>query len=118
MMMKMDRTTKILKIEKVVTYIEDYCCVVSFASDSSNNPESYLILTRQSSEMEGGKPLENFEWDLQIDYDGEITTLTSYVYENDDLTFIFDDGKFNLKLQLSKKVDLKPWLEFIFKEEV
>lgn len=110
--------TKTLNIVKVVTYIEDYGCVVSFASNSSDNPESYLILTRQSSEITGGYPIDDFEWNLQMEHDGKITALTSYVYENDELTFIFDHGKFNLKLQLLQKVDLKFWLEFIFKEEV
>lgn len=109
--------TKTLNIERVVTYLEDYCCVVSFASDSSDNPESYLILTRQSSEITDGDPIDDFEWNLHIDYDEEIIALTSYVYENDDLTFIFDQGKFNLELKLLQKVDLSPWLEFIFKDQ-
>ena len=113
----MDSKNKILTIEKVVTYIEDYCCVVSFACDSSANPASYLILTRQSSEITEGDPIDDFEWNLHIDYDEEITALTSYLYQNDDLTFIFDQGKFNLELKLLQKVDLRPWLEFIFKDQ-
>ncbi|NHB59588.1 hypothetical protein G9F32_16470 [Acinetobacter sp. 194] len=108
---------KILIIENVVTYIEDYCCVVSFASDLSSTPESYLILTRQSSEINGGRPIEKFEWDLQIDYDGEISELTSYTYNSNDLLFVFDYGGFTLDLKINKEIDLKYWLDFIFKNQ-
>ena len=112
----MNSRSMILKIEKVDTFMEDYCCVVSFASDLSPSPDSYLLLTRQSTEITGGDPIENFDWDLQIDYEGEIRTLTSYRYVEDKLLFIFDDGNFNLEMQINEKMDLQPWLDFIFKK--
>ena len=89
-----------LKILKVTTYIEDYCCVVSFASDDSPNPDYYLILTRQSSKINGGEPIEDFEWDMFIDYSGDINLLTGYKIHNSNIVFYFDNGRFELNLNI------------------
>lgn len=107
--------TKILKVEKVHAIIEDYCCVVSFASDLSSTPEFYFILTRQATERTGGDPIEDFEWELNIDFDDEITILNSYTYKGNQLIFVFDEGQFALKLILDENINLQPWLDFIFK---
>ena len=107
-----------LKILKVTTYIEDYCCVVSFASDDSPNPDYYLILTRQSSKINGGEPIEDFEWDMFIDYSGDINLLTGYKIHNSNIVFYFDTGRFalNLNIAIQEIEDLDKWLSFIFKK--
>ncbi|WP_111857955.1 hypothetical protein [Acinetobacter sp. CFCC 10889] len=55
-----------LDIAKVVAYIEDYCAVLAFASDLSDMPERYLVLTRATEQQDGGKAVGDFEWTLYL----------------------------------------------------
>ncbi len=107
-----------LNIESVVFFIEDYCAVLSFASDKSETPSSYLILTRPTSKIEGGDPEEEHEWRLSIDYKEEINQLNSYaIVSKNVIEFIFNGGLLAVRLNIKDADEsrLSDWLEFIFR---
>lgn len=110
--------TIILDIVKVVAYIEDYCAVLAFASDTSAEPQNYLILTRETEYLSALPVAGDYEWDLQIDCTEEINHLTGYeLCSANQLKFYFDHRNLCLQMNLTNEYDiqLEQWLEFIFK---
>ncbi|TCM66403.1 hypothetical protein EC844_1133 [Acinetobacter calcoaceticus] len=105
-----------LEIKKICHYIEDYCCVVTFASDDTVDPKCYLILTRQSTEFNGGDPVEDFEWQLVMADHTEVHELTGYYLEFSKIIFNFDHKRFQLILNIGDHPikDIEKRLDFIF----
>ncbi|WP_156909498.1 hypothetical protein [Ottowia thiooxydans] len=100
-------------------YIEDYCAVLSLASDTSADPPNYIILTRPSSQINGGDPCDDYDWELSIDYNGDIDKLNSFeFYSKEVLSLVFNNGAFilNLSIKESEADSLKNWLDFVFHE--
>ena len=108
-----------LDIAKVVAYIEDYCAVLAFASDLSDMPENYLALTRETEQQDGGEAVGDFEWDLALDFDGEIQHLTDYeLCSQQMIKFYFDVDHLCLTLNIldEQDINIEQWLELIFKK--
>ena len=110
--------TLYLDVCKIVAYIEDYCAVLAFASDESAKPKNYLILTRETEHLTASPVIGKYEWDLLMDFEGEIKHLTDYELCTEcQLKFYFDDHALCLQMNIVNEYDiqLEQWLELILK---
>ena len=82
-------------------------------------PESYLVLTRETEQQDGGEAVGDFEWDLVLDFDGEIENLISYkIISDTEIKFYFNNNSLCLELNIinQQDLDIEHWLELIFKK--
>ena len=108
----------VLDIVKTVAYIEDYCCVLAFSCEQQLDAERYFMLTRPSSQPNGGEALEDVEWALSILHDERYTNLFAYAQLSpNQLIFYFND---DFCLQLNLKTEpisvLQPYVDFVFQD--
>ena len=72
-----------VKISSVKFFIEEFCVTFSLASDASDDPEDYLILTREVTDENSGDPMDEPWWDMQVDEIGPINTLEQYRWNDE-----------------------------------
>ena len=105
-----------LKVVKITAYVEDYCAVLAFASDVTAEPDHYLILSRETSELVGGNGVSEPDWALEIQFNGEINQLKAYQMINAQrIHFFFDENVLlDVELPITHDIDIQYWVNFIF----
>ncbi|ADU91377.1 hypothetical protein KUK_1467 [Taylorella equigenitalis 14/56] len=104
-------------IQEVKFAIEDYCAILSFASDSYEVPEQYFIITRSTTERSGGIPEGDIYLESNLFLDFNPYGLSGYLLSEPNCVDLLIEPNNYVRLRLIEKIDIlevENHLKFLF----
>ena len=90
-----------LNVKSVVFFMEDFCATLSFASDNTDTPGEYLILTREITNEDSGNAVDDPEWEMQLSSEDDISNLCKIDVHNEKLIDLhFDQSNIIVRLKI------------------